>query len=508
MNLHFRRDAEWDYQLPSSVFARLDHVVPPGPASESVLLAFDAIDAEWVKSEGTRDPRFNLDDPNCLIAAWSAAKIDIVEDSPKNNPLESAPLYRIEVELPVGTAPFGFPDVPDYEDTSRNSGLSALETAWFQLYVSRQANGGTVASLYPALFAPPVSVYVTGTMPSVQQGRALSGIFSLANLPTISTAQFAQILAVGSADYLAVYDVGQGNSNALLKASGVKTIPTLYYDLGAGVYRNQHTTPQQLIFCFTQRPPIVLSHWDADHWAGAYANSVNGRYPALTQTWIAPMQLPGPVHIAFAYDILANGGNIYTYSPAPATLGAVVLQSGHRLRFAVGVGSDRNNTGIVVCIEHLNLNPPRSWLLTGDCDYTYFVPHLAPLPPIALVAPHHGATLGAQSTAPSPLATSTYRRLIYSFGAGNKHGGTNVQHPTHSGVQLHASSGWQHGAWATCPPPGSCQAGGDVLETEIHGTTGQSGTQLGGCLIDWNSPPPPVTPPCGAVSCSTSPVRS
>jgi hypothetical protein len=31
---------------------------------------------------------------------------------------------------------------------------------------------------------------------------------------------------------------------------------------------------------------------------------------------------------------------------------------------------------------------------------------------------------------------------------------------------------------------------------------------LGGCLIDWNSPPPPVTPPCGAVSCSTSPVRS
>lgn len=510
MNLHFQRDARQDEQLPSNLFARLDHVVAPEPGSDSVLLAFDAVDADWVARMGTQDPRFNLEDPSGLIAAWIAEAANIADGAPRENPFEGAPLYHIEVELPIGTAPFNFPSVPDYQNIGNQE--SGLEAAWFSLQVSRQPNGGAAASVYPGLFAAPVSAYVRGTMPSVKQGKALSGIFSLGNLPTISTAQLEQILAKGSADYLAVYDVGQGNSNALLKLYKDKgpreALPTLYYDLGAGVYRNQHTTPRNLVFCFTQHPPIVLSHWDADHWAGAYANSIGGKYPALEQTWVAPMQSPGPIHVAFAHDIMSNGGTIYTYAPKSlATIGTAVLKTGQLLKFTVGVGSDRNNTGIVMSIENSDLDPPRSWLLTGDCDYTFFVPHLAPLPPVALVAPHHGATLGRRSTAPSPLSPSTYRRLVYSFGAGNKHGKSNVQHPTMAGMQLHTSSGWQHGAWPT-HSPGSCMAGSDVLETEIHGTAGLGGTQLGGCLMGWDSPPPSVTAPCGSTNCNTSPVRS
>ena len=508
MNPHFQRDAKWDAQLPSRTFARVDHVVPPEPGSSTVLWALDAIDADWLTYVGQSDPRFNLDDPDGVTAAWLMSGSGGRGVGQQQSPFEKAPLYRIEIDFPLGSTPLGLPVAPDYQDVgSAQGGLGALERAWFELRVSRDANGGSAALVYPGLFAQPVSAYVTGKMPSVQQGRALSGIFSLGNLPTISTAQLAQRLATSGADYLSAYDVGQGNCNALLQASRVNALPSMYYDLGAGVYRNQHTTPSPLVFCFTRSPPIVLSHWDADHWAGAYANSVSGTYPALAQTWYAPLQSPGPVHIAFAHDVVAHGGVIYTYSPAPTTVGAVPLSLARQLRFAVGTGSDRNNTGIVLAIEDIGLTPPRSWLLTGDCDYTFFVPHLAPLPPVALVVPHHGATLSPRSLAPAPVTPSFYRRIIYSFGAGNLHGKTNAQHPTPAGVQLHVGAGWQHGAWSPFAP-GSRIAGADVLETEIHGSAGVGAAQLGGCVVEWSIKPPIIPPPCGLRLCSTAVTRS
>jgi hypothetical protein len=508
MNRHFQRDASWDAQLPSRAFARVDHVVPPEQGSSTVLWALDAIDADWLAFVGKLDPRFNLDDPDGVAVAWLKSGSGARAAVQSQSPFEKAPLYRIEVEFPLGSSPMGLPSPPDYQDVGHaQGGLGALERAWFELAVSPRPNGGASALVYPGLFAQPVSAYVTGRMPSVQRGRALSGIFSLGNLPAISTAQFAQGLASSSADYLSAYDVGQGNSNALLKASGVNGLPSLYFDLGAGVYRNQHTTPSPLVFCFTLSPPIILSHWDADHWAGAYASSMGGTYPALARTWFAPLQSPGPVHIAFAHDVLANGGTIYTYSPAPTTVGAVSLSPTRQLRFTIGTGSDRNNTGIVLVIEDTGLSPPRSWLLTGDCDYAFFVQHLAPLPPVALVVPHHGASLSPLSPAPAPVSPSAYRRIIYSFGAGNLHGKTNVQHPTPAGVQLHVNVGWQHGAWNP-GAPGSCTAGADVLETEIHGSVGAGVGQLGGCVVDWMIKPPIVSPLCGLTQCSTAITRS
>ena len=48
------------------------------------------------------------------------------------------------------------------------------------------------------------------------------------------------------ADAAAVYDVGQGNANALLESSGM---PVLYYDLGGGVLGNRHTFPSPSATC-------------------------------------------------------------------------------------------------------------------------------------------------------------------------------------------------------------------------------------------------------------------
>lgn len=509
MNRHFQRDQPADWQLPAKVYARLDHVERTARGMWDLLLAFDAVDAQWLVDRARVDARFDLGAPDRALAALAAHPIEPPLRGQGRSPFEDAPLYRIEIEHRIGDPLFDYGQ-PDFVDTGdSSSGLGALEAAWFVFELNTiEIAGGTASNVYPALFAQPASAYVKGTMPSVQQGKALSSIFSLAALPTITTSRLEQALSVAVADLLAVYDVGQGNSNALLEEGKGYAAPTLYYDLGAGVYRNQHTTPANLVFCFTHKPPILLSHWDADHWAGTYASSVGGNYPALLRDWYAPMQTVGPVHVAFAHDIISAGGSMSTYLPAAGALGSSTLRSAQTLRFAVGSGSDRNNTGIVVAVEDDSLHPRRSWILTGDCDYGYFVSHLTPDPPVGLVAPHHGADLASATQAPAPVVlTNGYCRLMYSFGAGNKHGAK--QHPTAAGMQLHASPGWNHGAWSPVTP-GLCVAGADVLETEIHGTGGLPGTARGGCLVGWGQVPSPVSAQCAksTPSCTISPIQA
>lgn len=507
MNKHFIRDYPREWRMPTRVFARLDHVERPNPGEWTVLLAFDAVDADWLLNRGLTDERFDLNDPDRALAALSARPLKPVPQGQGVSPFDDAPLYRIDIEHPLGHGLFGYGQ-PDFIDTGRaDSGLGALEAAWFvlELTLAQQLDGRVPASVYPSLFSLPATAFVKGTMPSVPQGKALSGIFSLATLPTISTAQLEKKLAVGRADLLAAYDVGQGNSNALLEEHRGSAAPTLYYDLGAGVYRNQHTTPTGLRFCFTYRPPILLSHWDADHWAGTYATSINGNYPALQQDWYAPLQTVGPVHVAFAHDVFTGGGSMSTYAPPLGAIGASKLSTGQTLRFTCGSGSDRNNTGIVVAVEDDALQPGRSWILTGDCDYDFFMSTLLPHPPVGLVAPHHGADLASGVNAPAPVALVTqYCRLVYSFGAGNRHG--KKQHPTTIGMQLHNNPGWKHGSWSLATP-GQSVAGADVLHTEVHGGAGTPAGPLGGCLVGWDQKPSPIAPNCGGGGCTISPVQ-
>jgi hypothetical protein len=505
MNPHFQRQESADWLMPTKVYARLDHVEVADPHNQTILLAFDTVDAQWLADRARFDERFDMDNADNAVVALAARPLSPSARGQGQSPFESARLFRIEIEHQPGARLFG-PHQPSFFDTGQvGDGSAELEAAWFILELNH--DGTTPAQVYPALFASPQGALVKGTMPSPQQGKALSAIFSLASLPSITTFDLEKKLSVAVADLLAVYDVGQGNSNALLKSASPHAWPTLYYDLGAGVYRNQHTTPSNLVFCFSVKPPIVLSHWDADHWAGAYATSVGGAYPARLQNWYAPIQTIGPVHTAFAHDVIAAGGTMSTYSPVGGAIGTSTLTASRVLRFMLGTGSDRNNTGIVVSIEDNSSTPKRSWLLTGDCDYAHFITPLNPNPPVGLVAPHHGATLASGTQAPAPvLLQDGYRRLVYSFGAGNRHGRT--QHPTAAGMQLHSLlPGWNHNSWNPTTP-GLCVAGGDVLATEMHGMGGTPGTQLGGCLIGWDSASQSVSAPCMPRSCTTSPIQA
>jgi hypothetical protein len=504
MNTHFRRNAHpnEDYpvkRMPTRTYARFDHL-EVDTASRSVLLAFDLVDAQWLDVEGQQNPLLNAERPDDVAKAWDKWKQLAPYKAP--NPFEAMPMYRLEFELPNGHGLFGLPPLPFANDSRalRNT-AGDLEQMWFELEIYNQRGHGLmVAQLYPGLFANSVPVYVKGKMPPPRKNKALSAIFSLAHLPTLSTQQLETELSNATADLLAVYDVGQGNANALLSTTQLREpgLPTHYYDLGAGVYRNRHTTPYPLAFCFTQAPSIILSHWDADHWAGTYAVTTNNAYPALRCKWIAPLQVVGPLHIAFAHDVISKGGEFFIYSPLPGEIGNATLSPQRRIRFMRGNGRDRNGTGIVLTVEEPDNVPARSWLLTGDCDYLHFVDKLEPLPPVGMVAPHHGADLDSKSPIPKPPSDVDYKRLVYSYGPGNKHGSAPVQHPTPQGVMLHNSADWDHNLWSLVTP-GCPTPGGDVLATCEHAP----GTSRGGALVGWDQPPTDLLAPCRGRGCST-----
>lgn len=510
MNRHFsppNGDAV-EVKFPLNAYGRIDHVeLSRFGVHGTALIAFDLVDADWIDQTGHQDPRFSLTSDQGRAQAWSKYRAALATGAPVPNPFDKAPLYRLEVEVALGESWYSLPVLPSPNDPGFDDAVGRLETEWVRFDGIDRAGPFLErgAQLYPGLFAEPISVIAQGRrLPTGAEGKALSDIFSLENLPTLSTSDAELAVARCCADYLAVYDVGQGNANALLDRH---LLPTLYYDHGAGVYRNRKSTPSKLLFCYTQNPTIVLSHWDADHWAGAYASTIGGKTPALQRDWMAPLQTVGPVHIAFAHDIATAGGNVFIYQPPKWTVGSSTAKTGQQIRFALGAGGDRNGTGIVMSIEAQLPSTSVGWLLTGDCDYRHFISHLSPSEPIAIVAPHHGADLHHLSVPPKPSpASPSYRRLVYSFGRDNQHGrGQQVQHgqhlqfvrhPTVGGVDPHKKAGWDHGTWNLSQPLPSVD---DVRATCEH----LPGQVRGGILVGWTMPlssVPPLTP-CGGVSC-------
>lgn len=249
-------------------------------------------------------------------------------------------------------------------------------------------------------------------------------------------------------------------------------LPVCYFDLGCGVYRNARTRPHDTRFCNCSKPPVILSHWDTDHWAGAYGDT---RF--LRSRWVAPHQSIGPTHAKFASKIVQTGGSILIVPNGPQRVSW--WGHGKEVTLRKATGSGRNDSGLVMQVW--NRCEGKNWLLTGDADYQQ-IPNL-PSESAAISVPHHGACRCAgRESIPRPSSKSA-SRLLYSFGPGNEHGRNGVSHPRRATVDAHVNAGWNSPGWDS-GPPGDAVANGTTLATAQHPSA-----HLGWAAVGWDRKP-------------------
>lgn len=477
MNRHFLIEGGRS-DFPAISYARLEQTEPIDLAeAKEAVFGFEAVDAAW--SAFAPGAAFDLRRPDFIRLSqhrfWEASRHGRTTEGPAPaNPFEEAPIYRIEVTLRR-------PDLLFHT-------LAALGDEWVEIRLTPPGSGGVAVDVFAGLFFEPTLAALVSLRPA-EYSVALEAAFSLdAWSDATDTEIEGELTGLPNIAELAVFDVGQGSANALLDGSGT---PQAWHDLGCGVYRNKFTLPPgALRFCGCSSPPIIMSHWDSDHWSGARQDT-----RALSRTWIAPRQTIGPKHKAFASDILAAHGQILIVGHGAGPF-QTTTSSGQALHLQRASGTGRNASGLVLIVD--DPASGRAWMLTGDAGYNYISLPWS-LDFAAIVVPHHGADMGAASIPPARPTSSSYARLAYSFGPGNKHGSTSISHPTNAAMNAHASMNWSHGAWMRSGP-GLAVAGVDTLATAENPTT-----HLDGAVLGWGSAPngPFVIPCCLPGGCLT-----
>ncbi|MFT8422205.1 MAG: hypothetical protein ABF665_11925 [Gluconacetobacter sp.] len=462
-------------EVPRRVYARLDNVESLGGA-DTVLFSYEAVNADWEGFEG--DGLFPLDLGAGVISRRRRG----------SNADQNDPKFRRILWKHYDRFPFYGVEITAWGQEIRF--LLDLGYSWLEMLLEPTDEKDAQIQVYSGLFAKPAAAKFIWPPRRSKHSRALAATFNMSAHPNARRAQIQKVFKgrVGP-ESLGICDVGQGNANVVLDGNGQ---PLFYFDLGCGVKGNAPTTPKPLSFCLCGDPPIILSHWDADHWAGAVIDP-----RALHRTWIAPRQrLSGPHQVALGANILSHGGRLLLV-PTPTVPRAplsISLGSTSVLYLQRATGKDKNGSGLVLTVAQKRLD--RAWLLTGDADYAYI--HTMPHSSLAgLVVPHHGADMKSATPAPAPPKMKNkpdYCRLAYSFGPGNKNGRTSISHPTTSAVTRHNTVGWDHGNWVkTGNTPGTVLAGGDV-----RATASNPSPHLNGIIVGWNKPPSPraICPKC------------
>lgn len=157
--------------------------------------------------------------------------------------------------------------------------------------------------------------------------------------------------------------------------------------------------------------PVILSHWDADHYYGALMEP-----QIYSSTWVVPRQNLGPLAKQVATKIGIHGRIlVWPYSLADRNWSG-------GLTVAKCLGRSKNDSGLAVGLSIRSAEI----FLAGDADYACVPKKLYQNLDI-LVASHHGGK--TRSRAPSP-GVNKKSYAILSNGIGNSFG-----HPHQSTVQ-------------------------------------------------------------------------
>ncbi len=321
--------------------------------------------------------------------------------------------------------------------------FQTAETARTWILVTLRPKGGNVSvAVYDGLDSdePAVLRFLQEVRPVAEAQRAGLGQITalLGNYVSTPVAISDELRKLKSRQlcHVGVVDVGQGSCTGVFDDSGV---PGSYVDLGGGCGANGRTWPRELKLCFSSNPLVILTHWDWDHFAGAFRLGEECGRHARSMQWIAPAQ-PLGIWGAKLAGLLISAKRLLVWDE---DLGQVSCG-----QFAIsrcrGGSMDRNNSGLVVRVSSSfsGFGDSPSVLICGDASYSV-IPRkfLAMLQ--GIVVPHHGGnTLG---TIPRPFRRSA--KAAISFGAGNKYG-----HPKQSTIDSLRLAGWhQIATTADCP---------------------------------------------------------
>lgn len=366
---------------PSRVYARVDRLEPrPSGGGDAVTALLDSVDADWF--DRIRGEVDTLMDPRLAAS---------LEDH----------VSMLEVPYERGTAHAELA----VED----------EEAWLELSLADGAPWPDVFH-FLNLFAPPLERSLAAMHradPPTEDD--LNRMTTIDVLPESDVAELDAILGVEAPQAAAVYDVGQGGCNALL----VGGAPKLYFDFGGGTRNNAPSFPPQLrSFCFDDDPPIVLSHWDDDHWSSAGRDS-----RAYAAMWLAPRQKVGVTHNAHIAKIHAAGGSMLLWPSglAARTSGALTVEK------CTGGPSNRNYSGLALIVEG-----PEGKRILFPADARYQDVPGSALDFTHLAAAHHGGLPTPRNVPPSDRAICG--RLAYSYAQPNTY-----HHPVAAVEAKHAA---------------------------------------------------------------------
>jgi hypothetical protein len=332
------------------------------------------------------------------------------------------PLTDDADRLPIAVLEFSTLNVP----TQVLNNLPQMVQAgrWLQVRQVPQGSASVEVDYYPGLFSDGVTLSSEIVPVDEKLAMKLSTAFSMDDLADATQRQIADLLnQVPEPDFISVFDVGQGNLNALWESNGGAA---LYFDFGGGVTANKRTYPKKpMTPCLNGDAPVVLSHWDWDHWSSA------GRFPkVLEHHWIVPRCTdPGAHHRALAWE-LHRRGHLHIWPTGMKDY------AGAYFRVERCTGSGRNDSGLAM-IVHGQGGPDfaREVLLTGDAAYDCIPAVKSKTRFGALVASHHGAVVNSISEA-QPSAGGA--ALVYSVGNGNC-----FCHPRLHAELEYLQSGWR-----------------------------------------------------------------
>lgn len=250
-----------------------------------------------------------------------------------------------------------------------------------------------------------------------------------------------------------VYDIGQGSATALVDWRGR---PVIFFDLGWPTSFNARTRPAHPPALFdpekcpicreTSRPPapVILSHWDFDHWAYAIENDrydytrnaakMRFKPEAIDRPWI----LPKPPRIGNTKGLGPTHMRLLTELPQrllwPTRLHSIKFSAGTVTRTDSRIDPcNRNNQGLAWFVG--TSSNAETLLLPGDASYDHLRLPAGGANITHLLASHHGGI--ANGIATHLTGAGTYRKLVISVGDNNSH-----DHPNTTILAAYSHAGW------------------------------------------------------------------